>query len=98
MRHAPFFGWIQGRAAPDPTHIFNLFGLLPYDPGAVPVIGSFLAIGIWPVIMGITMWVQMRLNPPPADPTQAIILDWVPGIFPSIPASFPAGRVGLRGW
>jgi YidC/Oxa1 family membrane protein insertase len=98
MRHAPFFGWIQDLAAPDPTHIFNLFGLLPYDPSAVPVIGSFLAIGIWPVIMGITMWVQMRLNPPPADPTQAIIFNWMPVIFTFMLATFPAGLVIYWAW
>jgi YidC/Oxa1 family membrane protein insertase len=85
-------------AAPDPTHIFNLFGLLPYDPSAVPVIGSFLAIGIWPVIMGITMWVQMRLNPPPADPTQAIIFNWMPVIFTFMLATFPAGLVIYWAW
>ena len=98
MRHAPFFGWIQDLAAPDPTHIFNLFGLLPYDPSAVPLIGSFLAIGIWPVIMGITMWVQMRLNPPPADPTQAMIFNWMPVIFTFMLASFPAGLVIYWAW
>jgi YidC/Oxa1 family membrane protein insertase len=98
MRHAPFFGWIQDLAAPDPTHIFNLFGLLPYDPSAVPVIGSFLAIGIWPVIMGITMWVQMRLNPPPADPTQAMIFNWMPVIFTFMLATFPAGLVIYWAW
>ncbi|WP_417579404.1 membrane protein insertase YidC [Pelagibacterium sp.] len=98
MRHAPFFGWIQDLAAPDPTHIFNLFGLLPYDPSAIPVIGSFLAIGIWPVIMGITMWVQMRLNPPPADPTQAMIFNWMPVIFTFMLATFPAGLVIYWAW
>src|SRR6266550_51521 len=69
MRHAPFYGWIKDLSAPDPTTIFNLFGLLPYDPASVPVLGSLLAIGVWPLIMGITMFVQMRLNPTPPDPT-----------------------------
>ena len=69
MRHAPFFGWIQDLAAPDPTNIFTLFGLIPWNPIALPIIGSFLHLGIWPLIMGITMWVQMKLNPPPPDPT-----------------------------
>ena len=64
MRHAPFFGWIQDLAAPDPTNIFTLFGLIPWDPTALPILGSFLHLGIWPVIMGVSMWVQMRLNPP----------------------------------
>ncbi|WP_332700852.1 membrane protein insertase YidC, partial [Devosia sp.] len=81
MRHAPFFGWIQDLAAPDPTNIFTLFGLIPWDPTVLPFIGSFLHLGIWPVIMGITMWVQMKLNPPPPDPTQAMIFNWMPVIF-----------------
>ncbi len=98
MRHAPFFGWIQDLAAPDPSHIFNLFGLLPYDPSAVPVIGTFLAIGVWPLIMGITMWVQMRLNPPPTDPTQAMIFNWMPVIFTFMLAGFPVGLVIYWAW
>jgi len=98
MRHAPFFGWVQDLAAPDPSHIFNLFGLLPYDPAAVPVIGAFLAIGIWPVIMGITMWVQMKLNPPPPDPTQAMIFGFMPIIFTFMLGTFPAGLVIYWAW
>jgi len=87
MRHAPFFGWIQDLAAPDPTSLFNLFGLLPYD---VP---AFLLIGVWPLIMGITMFLQMRMNPTPPDPTQAMIFNWMPLIFTFMLASFPAGLV-----
>lgn len=98
MRHAPFFGWIQDLAAPDPTTVFNLFGLLPFDPSSVPVIGSFLMLGIWPLIMGVTMWVQMRLNPAPADPTQAIIFNWMPVIFTFMLAGFPAGLVIYWAW
>jgi YidC/Oxa1 family membrane protein insertase len=98
MRHAPFFGWIHDLAAPDPSHIFNLFGLLPYDPAVIPVIGTFLAIGLWPVIMGITMFVQMRLNPTPPDPTQAMIFTWMPLIFTFMLASFPAGLVIYWAW
>lgn len=98
MRHAPFFGWIQDLAAPDPTQIFNLFGLLPYDPSAVPVIGAFLGIGIWPVIMGLTMWVQMRLNPPPTDPTQAMVFAWLPVVFTFMLGTFPAGLVIYWAW
>ncbi len=98
MRHAPFFGWIQDLSAPDPTHIFNLFGLLPYDPAMVPVIGHFLAIGIWPVIMGITMFVQMKLNPTPPDPTQAMLFTWMPVLFTFMLASFPAGLVIYWAW
>ncbi|MBO6900532.1 MAG: membrane protein insertase YidC [Rhizobiaceae bacterium] len=92
MRHAPFFGWIQDLSAPDPTSIFNLFGLLPYD---VP---SFLLIGIWPLIMGITMFLQMRMNPTPPDPTQAMIFNWMPVVFTFMLATFPAGLVIYWAW
>ncbi|HEX2146289.1 MAG TPA: membrane protein insertase YidC [Pseudorhizobium sp.] len=92
MRHAPFFGWIQDLSAPDPTSLFNLFGLLPYD---VP---SFLMIGVWPLIMGITMWLQMRMNPTPPDPTQAMIFNWMPLIFTFMLATFPAGLVIYWAW
>jgi YidC/Oxa1 family membrane protein insertase len=98
MRHSPFFGWIKDLSAPDPTHIANLFGLIPYDPTTVPVIGHFLAIGIWPVIMGITMFVQMKLNPAPADPAQQMIFTWMPVIFTFMLASFPAGLVIYWAW
>ena len=92
MRHAPFFGWIQDLAAPDPTSIFNLFGLLPF---AVP---AFLLVGVWPLIMGITMFLQMRMNPTPPDPTQAMIFTWMPVIFTFMLASFPAGLVIYWAW
>ncbi|QDZ01183.1 membrane protein insertase YidC [Nitratireductor mangrovi] len=92
MRHAPFFGWIQDLAAPDPTSIFNLFGLLPYD---VP---SFLLIGVWPLIMGVTMFLQMRMNPTPPDPTQAMIFNWMPVVFTFMLATFPAGLVIYWAW
>ncbi|MDI7922528.1 membrane protein insertase YidC [Ferirhizobium litorale] len=92
MRHAPFFGWIRDLSAPDPTTIFNLFGLLPYD---VP---HFLHLGIWPLIMGVTMWVQMRMNPTPPDPTQAMLFNWMPVIFTFMLASFPAGLVIYWAW
>lgn len=98
MRHAPFFGWIQDLAAPDPTSIFNLFGLLPFDPGAVPVFGHFLMLGVWPIVMGITMFLQMRMNPTPPDPTQAMIFTWMPVIFTFMLASFPAGLVIYWAW
>ncbi len=98
MRHAPFFGWIQDLAAQDPTNVFNLFGLLPYDPTALPIIGSFLAIGIWPVIMGITMWVQMKLNPPPTEPSQAMIFGLMPILFTFMLGTFPAGLVIYWAW
>jgi YidC/Oxa1 family membrane protein insertase len=92
MRHAPFFGWIQDLSAPDPTSLFNLFGLLPYD---VP---AFLLIGVWPLIMGITMFMQMRMNPTPPDPTQAMIFNWMPLIFTFMLATFPAGLVIYWAW
>jgi YidC/Oxa1 family membrane protein insertase len=98
MRHAPFFGWIQDLSAPDPTSIFNLFGLLPYDPGAVPLLGPFLMVGVWPIIMGITMWLQMKMNPAPPDPTQAMIFNWMPVFFTILLASFPAGLVIYWAW
>jgi YidC/Oxa1 family membrane protein insertase len=98
MRHAPFYGWIKDLSAPDPTTIFNLFGLLPWDPGAVPVLGPFLMLGVWPIIMGITMWVQMKLNPAPPDPTQKMIFDWMPLIFTFMLASFSAGLVIYWAW
>jgi len=98
MRHAPFFAWIKDLSAPDPTHVFNLFGLLPYDPSTVPLLGPYLAIGAWPIIMGITMWFQMKLNPTPPDPTQKIIFDWMPVIFTFMLAAFPAGLVIYWAW
>ena len=98
MRHAPFFGWIKDLAAPDPTTIFNLFGLIPWDPHTVPVLGTYLMLGIWPIIMGITMWFQMKLNPAPPDPTQKMIFDWMPLIFTFMLASFPAGLVIYWAW
>ncbi len=98
MRHAPFFGWIHDLSAPDPTNIFNLFGLIPFDPIHLPVVGSFLHVGAWGVIMGITMWAQMKLNPAPPDPTQAMIFNWMPLIFTFMLASFPAGLVIYWAW
>jgi YidC/Oxa1 family membrane protein insertase len=98
LRHAPFFGWIKDLSAPDPTNLFNLFGLLPFDPTVIPVIGAFLHIGVWPLIMGITMWVQMKLNPSPPDPTQKMIFDWMPVIFTFMLATFSAGLVIYWAW
>lgn len=92
MRHAPFFGWIQDLSAPDPTSLFNLFGLLPF---AVP---HALMIGVWPLIMGVTMFLQMRMNPTPPDPTQAMLFTWMPVVFTFMLASFPAGLVIYWAW
>ncbi|CAN0579115.1 unnamed protein product, partial [Ectocarpus sp. 12 AP-2014] len=98
MRHAPFFGWIQDLSAADPTSLFNLFGLLPYDPTLVPLIGPLLGLGVWPILMGITMFVQMKLNPTPTDPTQAMIFTWMPVVFTFMLATFPAGLVIYWTW
>jgi YidC/Oxa1 family membrane protein insertase len=98
MRHAPFFGWIKDLSAPDPTNLFNLFGLLPFDPTAIPVVGAFLLVGVWPIIMGMTMFVQMKMNPSPPDPTQKMIFDWMPLFFTFLLASFPAGLVIYWAW
>ena len=98
MRHAPFYGWIKDLSAPDPTNLFNLFGLIPYDPTVIPVLGQFLHLGFWPIVMGITMWAQMKLNPAPPDPTQKMIFDWMPLIFTFMLASFSAGLVIYWAW
>src|SRR5712672_368518 len=100
MRHAPFYGWIKDLSAPDPTNLFNLFGVFSFDPIATlgPHIGSYLVLGIWPIIMGITMWFQMKLNPAPPDPTQKMIFDWMPLIFTFMLAGFPAGLVIYWAW
>ena len=87
MRQMPFFGWIQDLSERDPTSIFNLFGLLPYD---VP---SFLVIGVWPVAMGVSMWIQQKLNPAPTDPMQAKIFMFFPLFLTVILAPFPSGLV-----
>jgi YidC/Oxa1 family membrane protein insertase len=92
MRHAPFFGWIQDLAAPDPTSLFTLFGLIPVT------LPQILTIGIWPLLMGITMFVQMQMNPPPPDPTQALIFKWMPIVFTFMLASFPAGLIIYWAW
>jgi YidC/Oxa1 family membrane protein insertase len=98
MRHAPFFGWIRDLSAPDPTNLFTLFGLIPWDPTVVPLIGGFLTLGVWPLIMGVTMFVQMKLNPTPPDPAQAMIFTWMPVLFTFMLASFPAGLVIYWAW
>ena len=98
MRHAPFFGWIKDLSAPDPTNVFTLFGLIPWDPTALPVIGHFLALGIWPLIMGVSMFFQMKMNPEPADPVQKTMFAWMPVIFTFMLGSFPAGLVIYWTW
>lgn len=92
MRQAPFYGWIHDLAAQDPTTVFNLFGLIPFQPPAM------LMVGVWPLIMGVTMFVQMKLNPPPPDPTQKIMFDWMPVLFTFMLANMPAGLVIYWTW
>ena len=87
MRHQPFFGWIKDLSEKDPTSIFNAFGLIPWDPP------SFLIIGVWPILMGITMYVQQKLNPPPTDPIQKKIFSFFPLFLTIILAPFPSGLV-----
>ena len=87
MRHMPFYGWIHDLSDRDPTSVFNVFGLLPWDPP------SFLLIGVWPIIMGITMFIQQKLNPTPPDPIQAKIFMFFPVFLTVILAPFPAGLV-----
>lgn len=92
MRHAPFYGWIKDLSAADPTTLFNLFGLIPWAPPAM------LMIGAWPLIMCGTMVIQQRLNPTPSDPAQAMVMKWLPFIFLFLFASFPAGLVIYWAW
>jgi YidC/Oxa1 family membrane protein insertase len=95
MRHAPFYGWIKDLSAADPTNIFNLFGLIPITiPDTIP----FLHLGIWPILMGLTMWVQMKLNPAPPDPVQAKIFAWMPVLFTFMLGTFAAGLVIYWTW
>jgi YidC/Oxa1 family membrane protein insertase len=98
MRHEPFFGWIQDLSARDPTSLFNLFGLLPYDPTAIPLIGAFLAIGVWPILYGATMSVTQAMAPPPTDPVQAQIFRWLPVLFTFLFAGLAAGLVIYYTW
>ena len=92
MRHAPFFGWIQDLSAPDPTTIFNLFGLLPFTPP------SFLMIGLWPLIMAASMFMQQRMSPQPADPVQAQVMKFMPLMFLFMFSGFPAGLLIYWSW
>jgi len=92
MRHAPFFGWIKDLSAPDPTSIFNLFGLVPIS------LPSFLMIGVWPIIMALTMFLQQKMSPEPADPVQAQVMKFMPLMFLVMFSSFPAGLLIYWSW
>ncbi|MBL8699783.1 MAG: membrane protein insertase YidC [Alphaproteobacteria bacterium] len=96
MRHAPFYGWIKDLSAGDPTSIFNLFGLLPWGPPEVILLGG--TMGAWPLIMGVTMWLQQKMNPAPPDPVQAKIFMFMPILFTFMLAAFPAGLVIYWAW
>mgnify|MGYP003110644627 CR=1 FL=1 len=98
MRHQPFPGWVQDLSAPDPTNVWNLFGLLPYDPSNVWLIGGALGIGAWPILMGLTMWAQQSLNPPPPDKMQQRIFAFLPLVFTFILAPFAVGLVIYWAW
>ena len=93
MRHAPFYGWIKDLSAPDPTNFLNLFGLLPFGvPDYMPI------IGVLPILFSLSMFIQQKLNPPPTDPTQKLIMQWLPVIFLFVFAGFPAGLVLYWVW
>jgi YidC/Oxa1 family membrane protein insertase len=92
MRHAPFYGWIHDLSAQDPTNIFTLFGLIPWTTP------SFMHLGVWPLVMGVTMWLQQKLNPAPADPVQAKMFQFLPIIFTFLLANFASGLVIYWAW
>jgi len=98
MRHAPFFGWIHDLSAQDPASVINLFGLLPFNPHTVPLIGAWIAIGVWPILYGVSMLALQKLSPPPTDATQAAIFQWLPIVYMFLFASFPAGLVIYWTW
>ncbi len=93
LRQAPFFGWIRDLSAPDPTSILNLFGLLPWAAPAVTSPLHILSIGVWPILLGISMWLQQKLNPTPTDKTQAMIFAWMPWFFMFMLGRFASGLV-----
>ncbi|WP_309628792.1 membrane protein insertase YidC [Brevundimonas sp.] len=108
MRHAPFFGWIRDLSAPDPTNIWNLFGLIPWDPASAPLIGGLigggpsggftLGLSVLAIFYGFTMWLQTAMNPPAPDPVQRRIFAWMPVVFTFIMAVFPAGLLVYWAW
>ncbi len=93
LYHVPFFGWIQDLSAPDPTSLLNLFGLLPWAPPSPESFLAILSIGVFPILMGITMWLQQKLNPAPSDKTQAQIFAWMPWVFMFMLGRFASGLV-----
>lgn len=98
LRHQPFFGWIHDLSSRDPTSVFNLFGLLPYDPSAIPFIGPMLMIGAWPILYGVSYWLLMKMQPPATDQLQRQIFAMMPWIFVIVFAGFGAGLVIYYTW
>ena len=108
MRHAPFFGWIQDLSARDPSNIWNLFGLIPWDPSTAPLIGGLLGsdatggitlgLGVLAIFYGFTMWLQQAMNPPMPDPVQRQIFAFLPIVFTFIMAPFAAGLLIYWAW
>jgi len=103
MYHAPFWGWIQDLSAPDPTSYLNLFGLLPFTvpltlPGILGSVTFLLHVGVWPMLMGVTQWVQMKMNPAPGDPVQARMFAFMPLVMTFMFAAFPSGLVIYYTW
>ena len=93
LRHAPFFGWLRDLSAPDTSSLFNVFGLLPWDAPAMGSVLHLIFIGILPIILGITMWLQQKLNPAPTDPVQQSIFAWMPWVFMFMMSSFASGLI-----
>ena len=93
LRHAPWLGWINDLSAPDPSSILNLFGLLPFAPPGPELIFAILSLGVLPILLGISMWLQQKLNPTPADATQKMIFAWMPWVFMFMLGQFASGLV-----
>ena len=93
LRHAPFFGWLRDLSAPDPSSLYNFFGLLPWDAPPMGSVLHLIFIGILPILLGITMWLQQKLNPAPTDPVQASIFAWMPWVFMFMLGGFASGLV-----
>jgi YidC/Oxa1 family membrane protein insertase len=93
LRHAPFFGWLQDLSAPDTSSLFNAFGLMPWDAPAAGTVLHLVFIGILPILLGLTMWLQMKLNPAPTDPVQASIFGWMPWVFMFMMSTFASGLI-----
>ena len=102
MRHAPFFGWIKDLSARDPSNVWTLFGLIPWDPSSVPLIGGLLVgvlgLGVLSIFYGFTMWLQQAMNPPAPDPVQRQIFQMMPILFTFIMAPFAAGLLVYWAW